>query len=136
MRFLVIAALVSAGSTAYARDPVDLVCSGIAKPTDDAEQIGISIHYRDVRAKDGSSRVTVLRELVADVVFKWSRVQSVDLDEDVPITLAAGKQVRFRGTYALSKPADILVLHLAGKVTVGKDQHPIDVKLPCVDLSI
>ncbi len=131
--------LLGLSRAALARDQIVLVCSGIVKPTDDAEQIGVSINYRDSRANDGVSRLTVLRELVGDRVVTWSKVLSVDLDTAVPIVLKAGKRVRFRGTYTLTKRGDDFFMHLAGDVNpylVDKTTHPIDAEVPCVDISI
>jgi len=124
---------------AHARDSLVLVCSGVARPTDDAEAVGISISYLDQRAPDGTNRRMTLRELWGDTVFKASWVGGGDY-KPVAITLKAGKLVRFRGTYAITKNGDDFVLHLVGKVSRhpidDKTLHPIDVTLPCANLSI
>jgi len=132
--------LLATSRAALARDPLALVCSGVARPTDDAERVGLSINYYDVRASDGSSRRVALRELWGDIVFKWSKVIGGDLDRREPIVLQAGKLVRFRGTYMLTKDGAAFFLVLVGKLSRhpidDKALHPIDVKLPCVDISI
>jgi hypothetical protein len=124
---------------AHARDSLVLVCSGVARPTDDAEAVGISISYLDQRAPDGTNRRMTLRELWGDTVFKASWIGGDD-SKAVAITLKAGKLVRFKGTYALEKNGDTFVMHLVGKVSRhpidDKTLHPIDVTLPCADLSI
>lgn len=137
---LVVLAVVLAPRIAAARDPLDLVCAGIAKPTDDAEQVGVSIHYYDSRAPDGVSRKVSLRELWGDLVFSWKTVGGADLDKPFAIALESGKLVRFRGTYTLSKRGTDFVLRLVGKLSrhplSDKTLHPIDVTLRCIDISI
>jgi hypothetical protein len=138
--WLVVLALVLAPRIAAARDPLDLVCAGIAKPTDDAEQVGVSINYHDSRAPDGTSRKIALRELWGDLVFSWKAVGGADLDKPVAIVLESGKLVRFRGTYTLSKSGADFVLRLVGKLSrhplSDKALHPIDATLRCIDISI
>lgn len=141
-RFVLLAGLTVLLGTyriAEARDSTILVCSGVAKSTDGQEATGVSIHYIDSRAADGTRRTMTLRELVGDRVFKASWTGNDD-GKPAAITLKAGKLVRFKGTYALGKKGDAFEMHLVGDVArdpaSDKKQHPIDVTLSCVDLSI
>jgi hypothetical protein len=139
---LTLFAVAGSARTAAAGDALKLVCSALVRPTDGGSQLGVFVHFIEHRASDGASRDEHVSTIYQGTLFTAkTRNKSGAPANQTPVAMTAGKRTVYRGTYSLVQDhkAGTWMMHLAGSFDenpTGKPvKRPIDVDLPCVDIS-
>ena len=130
-------------SLAHARDPLELVCSGVAmKPADGGEQIALFFHFFESRANDGTSRDEYLSTIYQGRLFKGHYLNKHN-KRNTAIVLKNAARVRFDGTYAVDnkQATGPYTIHIVGTIHMDPSDNKgnyraVDETLPCTDISI
>lgn len=131
----------------WARDSMTLVCSAAVNLNTEGTKMPISIHFRDSRAEDGTSRRQVLSMIYREKLFQGI-IELKTYGEKTSIKLSDKKNKReilFDGTYTLVSEEDYAwKLVLDGRIT--DDPRPDKIaddfvqnfhtELQCLDISI
>ena len=126
---------------ALARDHLELVCSGVAKPNDGGDRIPLFFHLFESRA-NGLSRAEDLSTIYQGHMFTARHLNKWDGAKRT-VALEHDGRVRFKGVYAFDNKNGNgpFTLHVVGKVNDDPsakkaEYRDVDETLPCVDLSI